>query len=453
MKRFATLLAVLAACFAVLCLPLQRPAALASAAGDTAAAEETPGDAASAEETEKEGFTERLAKKIYSALPKWLNGSVAAFLISMLPILECRGGMIVAALANVKLLPAFFICYIGNMIPIPFILLLIKRIFAFMKAHHILTGFIEKLEGKTDKNREKVLRYKQWGLLAFVAVPLPGTGGWTGSLFAALLDIDFKKALPIVALGVFIADLIMAIISYGVKALNMDHEEPALTPENGLQPPQPNVKDLRIPLSEDDEDAAEAEAQPSQREEAREQSRLMREKRRAEAAASAPEREEPAPSSPAPYDASEPSSAPYEADGGEFPPLTGWQTLFGENRFYSIATFVCGALCVLWSLLFVIMLLDRRISLDQASFAMAQQGRLNYTVEYQSGMLGVLRFLFGAVVASAAVWSVSAVVSDRGRYLPGSRAVLIAVLCALSLTGALALFDLGTANLVFAVLK
>ena len=233
----------------------------------------------------------------------------------------------------------------------------------------------------------------------------------------------------------------------------MDHEEPALTPENGLQPPQPNVKDLRIPLSEDDEDAAEAEAQPSQREEAREQSRLMREKRRAEAAASAPEREEPAPSSPAPYDASEPSSAPYEADGGEFPPLTGWQTLFGENRFYSIATFVCGALCVLWSLLFVIMLLDRRISLDQASFAMAQQGRLNYTVEYQSGMLGVLRFLFGAVVASAAVWSVSAVVSDRGRYLPGSRAVLIAVLCALSLTGALALFDLGTANLVFAVLK
>ncbi len=187
-------------------------------AADDTAPESAAGTAEGASE-EEDGLTERIAKRIYEALPSWFGGEAAAFLVSMLPVLECRGGMIVAALADVKLLPAFLICYLGNMLPIPFILLLIKRIFAFMKEHHILTGVIEKLEGKTAKNRDKVLRYKQWGLLAFVAIPLPGTGGWTGSLFAALLDVDFKKALPIIALGVFIADLIMAILSYGVKAL------------------------------------------------------------------------------------------------------------------------------------------------------------------------------------------------------------------------------------------
>lgn len=138
------------------------------------------------------------------------------FIVSCLPILECRGGMIVAGLRHVPAWQAFIICYIGNILPIPFILLFIKQIFAFMKKHNILKGFIEKLEGKTAKNQEKVLKYKQWGLLAFVAIPLPGTGGWTGSLFAALLNIDFKKAFPIIALGILIAEIIMFILVYGV---------------------------------------------------------------------------------------------------------------------------------------------------------------------------------------------------------------------------------------------
>ena len=88
-----------------------------------------------------------------------------------------------------------------------------------MKEHNILKNFIEFLEGKTARNQEKVMRYKQWGLLLFVAVPLPGTGGWTGSLFAALLDIDFKKARPIIAIGVFIADIIMSVLTYGAGAV------------------------------------------------------------------------------------------------------------------------------------------------------------------------------------------------------------------------------------------
>ncbi len=150
---------------------------------------------------------------------KDVGGEIIAFLASLLPIIECRGGMIIAKIFQINFFKAFFICYLGNMIPIPFILLFIKKIFEFMKKHNILTGFIEKLEGKTAKNQEKVLRYKEWGLLAFIAIPLPGTGGWTGSLFAALLNIDFKKALPIVAIGVFIADVIMSVLTYGTGAV------------------------------------------------------------------------------------------------------------------------------------------------------------------------------------------------------------------------------------------
>ena len=188
----------------------------------TAPATESATESAAAPEQEEAGaggFTEKAALKFKALFKDGVGGEIVAFLASMLPIIECRGGMIIAKSFRINFFKAFLLCYIGNMIPIPFILLLIKQIFAFMKKHHILTKFIEKLEGKTDKNREKVLRYKQWGLLAFIAVPLPGTGGWTGSLFAALLDIDFKKALPIVALGVFIADVIMSVLTYGVGAV------------------------------------------------------------------------------------------------------------------------------------------------------------------------------------------------------------------------------------------
>ena len=145
-----------------------------------------------------------------------VGGELIAFLASLLPVIECRGGMIIAKGFGIPFIRAFLLCYLGNMIPVPFILLFIRKIFEFMKKHNILTKFIEFLEGKTARNQEKVMRYKQWGLLLFVAIPLPGTGAWTGSLFAALLDVDFKKALPIIAIGVFIADLIMSVLTYGM---------------------------------------------------------------------------------------------------------------------------------------------------------------------------------------------------------------------------------------------
>ena len=163
-------------------------------------------------------MTEQLTTWFASLFSDSVSHEIIIFLTSLLPVLECRGGMILAKLFEINFFKAFAICYVGNMIPMPFILLFIKQIFKLMKKYNILVGFIEKLEGKTAKNADKVLKYKQWGLLTFIAIPFPGTGGWTGSLFAALLGIDFKKALPVVAIGVFIADL-MSVVTYGAGAI------------------------------------------------------------------------------------------------------------------------------------------------------------------------------------------------------------------------------------------
>lgn len=138
------------------------------------------------------------------------------FIISLFPILEIRGGMIAARILEVDFLKAFAICYVGNMLPIPFILLFIRSILQFLRRFRFMNKIVDRLEAKGEKNREKVLRYKAWGLLAFVAIPIPGTGGWTGALIAALLDLRMKKALPIIAIGVFIAGLIMSLLTYGI---------------------------------------------------------------------------------------------------------------------------------------------------------------------------------------------------------------------------------------------
>ena len=139
-----------------------------------------------------------------------------AFVISLCPVLECRGGMIAARLMEIPFIKAFLICYIGNMLPIPFIILFIRKIFDFLRRFKFFEKIILKLEAKTEKNKEKVLKYESWGLLLFVAIPLPGTGGWTGALMAGLLDMRFKRSLPVITLGVLIAGFIMSAITYGI---------------------------------------------------------------------------------------------------------------------------------------------------------------------------------------------------------------------------------------------
>ncbi|NLL63873.1 MAG: small multi-drug export protein [Ruminococcaceae bacterium] len=140
------------------------------------------------------------------------------FIISMLPILELRGGLIAAALLKVELIPAMVICFIGNILPIPIILLFVKRVFAFMKKHNIFVSLVEKLENRGKVKGEKIQKSKweEWALMIFVAIPLPGTGGWTGALIASLLNMDNKKAFKVITIGVAIAGILVAVFSYGL---------------------------------------------------------------------------------------------------------------------------------------------------------------------------------------------------------------------------------------------
>ena len=151
-----------------------------------------------------------------NTLGKYVSREVVIFIISMVPILELRGGLLVGSLLEVSILTAIPICIVGNIIPIPFILLFIKQIFKWMKKIKFCRGIIEKLEARAMSKSDNIKKYEFWGLVLFVGIPLPGTGAWTGSLIAALLEIDFKKAILAELLGIAIATIIMSIVSYGL---------------------------------------------------------------------------------------------------------------------------------------------------------------------------------------------------------------------------------------------
>ncbi len=160
-------------------------------------------------------MAETLANYIVDLLQNKIPGELIAFIVSLLPILELRGGLIAANLLGVKLIPAFIICFIGNMLPIPFILLFIEKIFNWLRNKKGLGAVVRYCEKKADKNRDKIDKYGLWGLLILVAIPLPGTGAWTGALVAALMRLDIKKSLPVIAAGVVIAGIIVSLIMYG----------------------------------------------------------------------------------------------------------------------------------------------------------------------------------------------------------------------------------------------
>ena len=137
---------------------------------------------------------EKLAAAFAVTLGRYVSKEAVVFIISMVPILELRGGLIVSKLLEVPITTAIPLCIIGNIIPIPFILLFIKQIFKWMKKIRLFRGLVEKLEAKAMGKSDSIKKYEFWGLVLFVGIPLPGTGAWTGSLIAALLDVDFKKA-------------------------------------------------------------------------------------------------------------------------------------------------------------------------------------------------------------------------------------------------------------------
>lgn len=148
-------------------------------------------------------------------IPDWL----VVFIISLMPVLECRLGMFTAiVLLDMNAFVGFIISFLGNILPIPFILLLINWIFELLKKVPVINKLVFWLEDKTLKKRDKIDKYGIWGLLLFVAIPLPGTGGWTGALLASLLHLDKKKSFGVICVGVFIAGLIITVLSLIVGA-------------------------------------------------------------------------------------------------------------------------------------------------------------------------------------------------------------------------------------------
>lgn len=163
---------------------------------------------------------EHIIYHIVDMLDESVGSYLIVFLISMMPILELRGGILAASLLKIDWRVALIICIIGNILPIPFVLLFINKIFSYLKNTRFFT-FVDKFEKKLMKKSESVLKYEKLGLFLFVAIPLPGTGAWTGAAIAALLKMPIKESLVSIILGVLSAGIIMSILSYGVLGFFM----------------------------------------------------------------------------------------------------------------------------------------------------------------------------------------------------------------------------------------
>ena len=135
---------------------------------------------------------------------------------AMLPILEIRGAIPVGVASGLDPWLAFAVGFVGNMLPIPILILLTRQVIEWLKKHNMLVKLTAWLENKGSKGAQKVQKYSFWGLFILVAIPLPGTGAWTGALVASLLDMRLKRALPAIAMGVAVAGLIVLLVTYGV---------------------------------------------------------------------------------------------------------------------------------------------------------------------------------------------------------------------------------------------
>jgi uncharacterized membrane protein len=165
---------------------------------------------------------EKLVKaiiKLFGGLASITFGKeIIVFFISILPILELRGGLLAAAILGVKPLTAYIVSMIGNILPVPFILLFINKILEWMLKSKVkwISKMAKWLYKKADKNKEKIEKYGYLGLLLFVGIPLPGTGAWTGCLVASVLEMDKKKSFIAAMIGVAMASIIMMLISFGL---------------------------------------------------------------------------------------------------------------------------------------------------------------------------------------------------------------------------------------------
>lgn len=157
---------------------------------------------------------------LVNALTQSMSGILSresvVFVISMMPVLELRGGLLAASLLDLAYLKALGICIIGNLLPIPFVLLFIEKIVILLEQFGPTKKIANILRKKVEKNQAAIEKYDFWGLTLFVGIPLPGTGAWTGSLVAGLLHMPRRKSVPAILTGIIMASVIMSVVSYGV---------------------------------------------------------------------------------------------------------------------------------------------------------------------------------------------------------------------------------------------
>ena len=150
----------------------------------------------------------------------YLGKILLTFIMSMVPVIELRGAIPIGVGYGLDLWFVVFLAIMGNFLPVPFIMLFIRKIFAWMrKVSKKFSSIVDRMEEKAAKHTDKVTKYGFWGLLILVAIPLPGTGAWTGALVAAMMEIRFKTALPAIFLGVLVAAVIVTFVTYGVSVV------------------------------------------------------------------------------------------------------------------------------------------------------------------------------------------------------------------------------------------
>ena len=145
-----------------------------------------------------------------------LSDMIKTLFTAMLPVLEIRGAIPIGVAAGLDPWLAFVVGVVGNMLPIPILILVTRRVINWLKKHGVFVRFTGWLERKGAEKARTVQQYSFWGLFILVAIPLPGTGAWTGALVASLLDMRLKRALPAITMGVIAAGIIVLLLTYGV---------------------------------------------------------------------------------------------------------------------------------------------------------------------------------------------------------------------------------------------
>ena len=165
-------------------------------------------------------MTDKITSFIIGLFGAWagttLGKYIIVFVISLMPILELRGGPLASSILGLPMWQSYFLCLLGNILPIPFILWLINPLFRYMRNWKYIGKMVLWCEKKAESKKDQIEKLKYIGLFLFVGIPLPGTGAWTGCLIAALLNLDKKKSLIAAILGVLVAGIIMLILSYGI---------------------------------------------------------------------------------------------------------------------------------------------------------------------------------------------------------------------------------------------